>query len=294
MAGFVLSCCSTADMTKDYFEKRDIRYICFHYTISGETYPDDLGVTMSFDTFYKRLSDGEVSITSQVNVDEYTNYFEEFLKQGKDVLHLTLSSGISGTYNSAMIASNELSKKYPDRKLYVVDSRSASSGYGLLMDMLADKRDEGFDIDRLRDYAENSKLNVNHWFFSMDLTSFLRGGRISKTQFRVGRVLNICPLLRVDAEGKLVTAEKIRTKKKTMEAIVSGMEENALDGKHYGGKVFISHSDCYSDAKKLAEMIEARFGNMKEKVKINTIGTVIGSHTGRGTVAVFYVGRKRE
>ena len=186
MSDYVLSCCSTADLTKEHFEARDISYICFHYEMDGKQYPDDLGQTMDFDTFYKAMANGADTKTSQVNVDEFETYFENFLKQGKDILHVCLSSGISGVLNSAMIAKEELSERYPDRKILVVDSLGASSGYGLLMDHLADLRDEGKSLEEVYQWAEENKLKVHHWFFSTDLTFFIKGGRISKTSGFIG------------------------------------------------------------------------------------------------------------
>ena len=232
--------------------------------------------------------------TSQVNVEEYIDYFEPFLKDGKDILHLTLSSGISGTINSANIARDELAAKYPERKIYVVDSLAASAGFGLLMDKLADLRDEGKDIDYIYNWAEEHKLELNHWFFTTDLTYLVRGGRVSKVSGFVGNMLNICPLLNVDLNGKLIARQKIRTKKKVISATVDKMEELAKDGLNYADKVFISNSACYDDARAVADLIEARFPKMKGKVVINSIGTTIGSHTGPGTVALFFWGKKRE
>jgi len=156
MASFILSCCSTADLSREHFEQRDIHYICFHYELDGKQYPDDLGQTIPFDQFYQAMTDGAETRTSQINAEEYTQYFENFLKEGKDVLHLCLSSGISGSINSARLAMEDLTAKYPERKLYIVDSLAASSGYGLLMDKLADLRDEGMDIDQVRDWAEEN------------------------------------------------------------------------------------------------------------------------------------------
>ena len=193
MASFILSCCSTADLSREHFKQRDIRYICFHYELDGKQYPDDLGQSIPFDQFYQAMTDGADTRTSQINAEEYAEYFEGFLKEGKDVLHLCLSSGISGSINSARLAQEELAAKYPDRKLYIVDSLAASSGYGLLMDKLADLRDEGMDIDQLRDWAEENKLNLHHWFFSTDLTFFVKGGRVSKVSGWFGTALKICP-----------------------------------------------------------------------------------------------------
>ncbi|MCF2656974.1 DegV family protein [Lacrimispora saccharolytica] len=294
MSDYVISCCSTADLSKEHFEKIDVHYCCFHYEMDGVQYLDDLGQSMDFDVFYQRMTDGAMTKTSQINADEYEEYFAQFLSQGKDILHLTLSSGISGTFNSANLAKALLEDKYPDRKIYVIDSLAASSGYGLLIDHLAGMRDSGATIDELAAWVEEHKLNLNHWFFSSDLTFFIRGGRISKAAGAVGTVLNICPLMNVDFEGRLIPRYKIRTKKKVIQAIVDKMAEQAEGGTDYSGKCFISHSACEEDAKAVAALVEERFPNLNGRVLINSIGTTIGSHTGPGTVALFFWGKKRE
>lgn len=293
MSNYILSCCSTADLSKEHFEKREIHYICFHFMLDDITYPDDLGQSIPFPEFYQKMADGAMTKTSQVNADEFVEYFRPFLQEGKDILHFTLSSGISGVYNSACIAKDMLSEEFPDRKVYIIDSLAASSGYGLLMDALADKRDEGLDIDALKDWATEHLLNLNHWFFSGDLTFFIRGGRISKTAGTIGNMLNICPLMNVNNEGKLIVREKVRSKKKVIKAIVGKMEELARDGLNYDGKCYISQSACYEDARAVADLIESKFPNLDGKVEINNIGTVIGSHTGPGTVALFFWGQER-
>lgn len=294
MSDYVISCCSTADLSKEHFEKIDVHYCCFHYEMDGVQYSDDLGQSMDFDVFYQRMTDGAMTKTSQINADEYEEYFTQFLSQGKDIIHLTLSSGISGTFNSANLAKALLEDKYPDRKIYVIDSLAASSGYGLLVDHLAAMRDSGATIDELAAWVEEHKLNLNHWFFSSDLTFFIRGGRISKAAGAVGTVLNICPLMNVDFEGRLIPRYKIRTKKKVIQAIVDKMAEQAEGGTDYSGKCFISHSACEEDAKAVAALVEERFPNLNGHVLINSIGTTIGSHTGPGTVALFFWGKKRE
>ncbi len=293
MAEYIISCCSTADLTKEHFEKRDIHYICFHYELDGVQYPDDLGQTMAFDKFYQAMADGTDTKTSQINADEFEEYFEPFLKEGKDIIHICLSSGITGVLNSANLAKETMLEKYPDRKIYIVDSLAASSGYGLLMDKVADLRDGGMGIDELYNWVEENKLNLQIWFFTSDLTFFVKGGRVSKTSGFVGNMLSICPLLNMDVEGRLIPRYKIRTKRKVMEAIVNKMEEFAEGKLEYTGKCYISHSACFDDAKAVAGLIEERFPNMQEKVQIYDIGTTIGSHTGPGTVALFYWGDKR-
>ena len=294
MADFILSCCSTADLAKEHFLARDIKYICFHYELDGVTYADDLGESMSFEDFYNAMANGSDTKTSQVNVSEYEEYFENFLKEGKDVLHVTLSSGISGSNNSANLAKSMLEEKYPDRKIYVVDSLGAASGFGLFMDKLADMRDDGKNIDEIRDWAEENKLKLQHWFFSTDLTFFVKGGRISKASGFFGGMLNICPLMNVNSEGRLIPRFKIRTKKKVIKAIVEQMELNADDGLDYSGKCYICHSACLEDAQAVASLVEEKFPKLNGKVLINSIGTTIGSHTGPGTVALFFWGKERE
>ena len=293
MNDFIISCCSTADLSKEHFEQRSIHYICFHYELDGKQYSDDLGQTMSFDAFYTAMLNGADTKTSQINAEEFEEYFEPFLKEGKDILHLCLSSGITGVVNSANIAKDNLLERYPDRKIYIVDSLAASSGFGLLMDKVADLRDEGMDIDTLHTWTEENKSKLQHWFFSTDLTFFVKGGRVSKTSGFVGNMLNICPLLHVDGEGKLIPKYKIRTKKKVIEAIVEQMKTYADDRLEYADKCYISNSFCYEDARAVADLVEANFPNLKEKVLINDIGTTIGSHTGPGTVALFFWGDER-
>ena len=293
MADYQITCCSTADMPEEFFTRRNIKYVCFHFTMDGVQYPDDLGHSMSFDEFYKRIEGGAMPTTSQVNVDEFIEFFEPILKSGKDILHLSFSSGISGEANSAQIAVGELRARYPERKILALDTLTASGGYGLLIDAVADKRDAGATIDEAYNWARDNRLKVHHWFFSTDLTHFKRGGRISATSAVLGNIFNICPLMNMNYEGKLIPREKIRTKKAVINRIVKKMEECADDGLDYSGKCFITHSACPDDARAVASLIEQKFPKLNGKVMINSIGTVIGSHTGCGTVALFFFGKER-
>ena len=293
MGDYIISACSTADLTKEQFEKFDIKYIYFHYFLDDVQYPDDLGQTMSFDEFYKKMADGSDTRTSQVNVDEFIEFFTPYLEAGKDVLHLTLSSGISGVYNSAMIAKQELEEKFPDRKIIVIDSLCASAGYGLLMAELAEKRDAGATIDELEAWTNANLMKMNHWVLVSDLKYLVKGGRLSKTSGFFGTMLNICPIINVNNEGKLIAREKIRTKKKAIKRLVEIMEEQAEGGLEYSGKCYISQSACMEDARAVADLIEERFTKLNGKVVINSIGTVIGSHTGPGTIALFFWGDER-
>lgn len=291
---YVLSCCSTVDLSKEHLDARGIHYICFHYQLDGKDYIDDLGQTMPLEKFYQAMVDGADTRTAQVNADEYEAFFEGFLRQGLDILHVCLSSGISGTVNSALIAKNNLAAKYPERTVNIVDSLAASSGCGLLMDKLADLRDGGMSLAELTDWVEKNKLRLHHWFFTSDLTFFIKGGRVSKTAGFMGKLLNICPLLNVDYQGRLIPREKIRTKRKVIAAIVEKMVEHADGGTDYADKCYISMSACPDDARAVADLVEQRFPRLNGRVLINSIGTTIGSHTGPGTVALFFWGDERK
>lgn len=293
MNDYILSCCSTADLTKEHFNARGIHYVCFHFAINGEEYIDDLGESMPFDVFYKKIADGAETKTSQVNISEYVDFFTPFLEAGKDIVHVCLSSGISGTINSARNAASILKERYPERTIHIIDSLGASSGYGLLMDTAATKRDEGMSADELAAWIEANRLRLHHWFFSTDLTSYVRGGRISKTAAVFGGLLEICPLLNMDNLGRLIPRAKIRTKKRVIKEIVAKMEQNADDGLDYSGKCFISQSACYDDARAVADLIEERFPKLNGRVQIFSVGTTIGAHTGPGTVALFFWGKER-
>ncbi len=293
MADYVISCCSTADLSQEHFVQRDIHYICFHFFLNDVDYADDLGKSIPFPDFYQAMADGAETRTSQVNVSEFEAYFSKFCEEGKDVLHMTLSSGISGVINSAQSAAELVMERYPGRKIVVLDSLGASSGYGLLMDRLADLRDEGMPFDELCAWAETHRLNLHHWFFSTTLEYYVKGGRISKASGFFGGILNICPLLNMDDLGRLIPREKLRGKKKVIQAIVDRMAEHAEGGENYSGKCYISNSNCYEDARAVADLVEARFPNLNGKVEINWVGTTIGSHTGPGTVALFFWGDER-
>lgn len=294
MQNYVITTCSTADVNPEYLKSRDVEYLPFSFYLDGKEYKDDMGVTMSHRQFYDAMKNGASTSTSQPNVDEIKDFFKPYLEDGKDVIHLMLSSGLSGAMTSAKIAAEELKEEYPNNKVYVVDSLGASSGMAVLVDNMAKLRDEGMGIEELYEWTEENKLNVHHWFFTTDLTYFVKGGRISKVAGWFGTILKICPLLNVDINGKLIPREKIRGKSNVIKQIVKKMEENAFDSLDYNGTCLISHSDAYEDAKAVKDTIEEKFPNLKGKIEINSIGTTIGSHAGPGTVALFFMGKKRE
>lgn len=294
MNNFVLTACSTADLAADVMAERDIPFVCFHYLDGDQSFDDDLGQSVTFEEFYDKMAAGAMPKTSQPSTGDYINLWDPIMAAGNDVLHLTLSSGISGAYQNAVLAQNEMRSRYPERRIEVVDSLGASSGYGLLVEEIADLRDAGATLDEAKQAAEELRTRVHHWFFSTDLTAYVRGGRVSAPSAWVANKLSICPVLNVDREGKLIPRKKIRTKKKSIQELVKQMEDHATDSVLYDGRCEISNSACPEDAAELVAEIEKKFPNLAGKIVVNSIGTVIGSHTGPGTVALFFIGDERE
>ncbi len=293
MNKYMITCSSTVDLSNDFLNKRNIPYVSFHYELNGTYLTDDLGLTVSSKDFYQKMREGVTTKTAQVNAEEYVNFFTPFLKQGYDILHVELSSGLSGSLNSATIAVDMLKEDFPDRKILLVDSLSASAGYGLLVDNLSSLKAEGLSIDELKTWAENNKRKVNHWFYSTDLSYYVKGGRISSTAGFVGSILSLCPVLNVDNLGKLTPQHKVIGKKRAINKVVDQMIELAQDKSDYNGKCFISHADCMEDAMAVAAKIEKAFPKLNGKVEIFDVGTTIGSHTGPGTLALFFFGDHR-
>ncbi|MBE6015101.1 MAG: DegV family protein [Lachnospiraceae bacterium] len=293
MNDYIVSCCTSADLSKEYLKSRNIECLSFHYELDGVQHEDDFGETISYPDFYKAMENGADTRTSQVNQYEYEEYFDKFLSQGKDIIHITLSSGISGSYNSARLAMEVMREKYPDRKIYVVDSLLASSGHGLLADAVADRRDEGMSVDEAYKWVDEFRYYYHAWFFTTDLTFFIKGGRVSKASGFIGGVLNICPLLNMDYMGRLIPRYKIRTKAKVIRQTVDVVIQHMEGGADYQGKCFISHSNCPEDAEAVKKLLEEKVPALKGKIQTFYIGTLIGCHTGPGTVAVFFKGDKR-
>ena len=288
MSDFVIVTDSSADLPASLVQEMGVEVLPLSFTVQGKTYhnyPDDR--EMDPKVFYKMLRDGEMATTSAVNVAEYTATLEPLLQAGKDVLVLAFSSGLSTTYQSSAIAVNDLAERYPGRKIYTVDTLCASLGQGLLVYLAAQEQKKGKSIEEVRDWAEENKLHLCHWFTVDDLHFLKRGGRISAATAVVGTMLSIKPVLHVDDEGHLISMGKARGRNASLTALVDHMEQTATDV----DTVFISHGDCLADAEKVAADVKKRFGT--EKVVINTIGPVIGAHAGPGTVALFFLGTKR-
>lgn len=290
MPDFVILTDSSADLSADMAQKLNVEVLPLGFVLDNQTYrnyPDNR--EMDPHVFYDRLRAGDVATTTALNVAEYTEALEPLLQAGKDVLVLAFSSGLSTTYNSSRLAVEELSAKYPERKLYTVDTLCASLGQGLLVWYAARERDRGHSIEEVRDWLEEHRLNVCHQFTVDDLYFLKRGGRISAATAVVGSMLQIKPVLHVDDEGHLINIGKVRGRQAALKALVDRMEETALDSGSL--TVFISHGDCLEDAQIVADMVKKRFG--VEEVYINYVGPVIGAHSGPGTVALFYAGTER-
>ncbi|WP_028264512.1 DegV family protein [Atopobium fossor] len=293
MSNFIISCCSTADVSEEFLASHSIPYINFNYMLDGTWYKDDFGKSHTPRSMYAKMLAGAEATTSQISVGDYVDFLRPFLAGGNDVLHITLSSGISGTYQSALNAASMLKEEFPNQKLYIVDSICASAGYGLLVSKLANLRDEGVSIDEARTWAEAHKREVQSWFFSTDLRFFVKGGRISKTAGMVGGMLHICPIMHIAPDGSLAVKEKVRTKKRAINRVASLMEETCQNGLNYDGELFISHADCLEDARAVAKLLAQTFPKA-QPAQIFNIGATIGVHTGPGTVATFWWGMPRE
>lgn len=290
MREYVIYTDSSADLDAAMVEELGIDLQPLTFTLDGQTYanwPD--GREISFGDFYKKLRDGGKSSTSQVNVSEFVNSFRPILEAGKDILYLGFSSGLSGTVNSGRIAAEELAADFPDAKIIVVDTLCASLGQGLFIWQAVEEKKKGKTIEELADWAEKTKLKVAHWFTVDDLNFLKRGGRLSGAAAMFGTMLNIKPVLHVDNEGKLIPMDKVRGRKQSLQALVDKMEKTAVDpGDQY---VFISHGDCLEDAEYVAQLVKEKFG--VKNVYINYIGPVIGSHSGPGTIALFFMATSR-
>lgn len=290
---FILSCCSTVDLPYDYMEQRQIPVLPYTYMVDGREYVDDMGRDPeSRPRFYRMLAQGKLPKTSQINEARYADFFEGLLQQG-DVLHLAFTSGQSASVNNAYAAAEELRERYPDRKLVVIDSLCSSSGYGLLVDTVADLRDSGASLEEASEWTMANRNKVHHQFFSSNMTQFHRTGRVSGAAAAVATVLNICPLMRLDAAGAIKAYDKVRGKKRAIAATVDAAAAHAQGREDYDQRMWVCHSQCPEDARMMIEALETRFPKERGRIRLCDIGPVIGSHSGPGTVAVFFMGDER-
>ena len=288
MREFIITVNSTVDLPKEWLEERHVPVLPLKYTIDGETYTDMSGLTAK--EFFQKLREGHMSVTSQINPEEAREMLEPFVKEGKDVLHLGFSSGLSGTCNSMRIAAEELAEDYPEAKIILIDTLCACLGEGLLLYYALKLKEEGKTIDEIAKWAEENKLHVCHNVTVDDLNHLHRGGRVSKTSAVLGTMVQIKPIIIMDDNGCLKVVGKERGRKKSLNKIVD-MAAKQAEG-YENEIIMITHGDCPEDAEYVAKRVQEKMGI--QNIYINNIGTVIGGHTGPGVVAVFCMGDKRE
>lgn len=293
MSTFTLSCESTVDLPFSYVNSRDIPVLFYEYSIDGQPYPDDmLRDPAALPRFYQFLDDGKMSSTSQLNEFDYESFFEAQLQKG-DLLHIAFGSGMTQSVQNAVQAAQTLRQRYPHRRLEVIDSLCSSSGYGLLVDYAADLRDAGRSMDEVIDWVMAHRQRIHHQFYSTRLDFYRRSGRMSGPTAMLATILNICPIMRLDDRGRIIAYGKVRGKVNAVKTTVDTMEAHAEGGRGYTGKCFICHSNCPEDAEKTRDAVRARFPLISGDIRICDIGTIIASHCGPGTVAVFFVGDER-
>ena len=280
---------NTADLPYTYYKEHDMEYMYLTYQLEGVTYGKENELDCK--EFYSKMRNGSMPTTSQVNAEEAKEILRPILEDGYDILHLAFSSGLSGSYNSVRLAAEELREEFPDRKIIVVDSRCASLGEGLFVDKAVTLKEEGKSLEENAAWLEKYKINFCHVFTVDDLFHLHRGGRVSKVAAVVGTMINLKPLLHVDNEGHLVPVSKVRGRKKSLAGLVNMMEERVGSWKDKNTKIFISHGDCQEDAEYVAKLVKEKFGY--DTFLINTIGATIGTHSGPGTVALFFMGDYR-
>ncbi len=290
MRDYVIFTDSCVDYGPEMYEETGVKMDPLTFSLEGKTHanwPD--GRDISFKEFYKKLRSGSQASTSQVNVNEFVESFRKELDDGNDILYLGFSSGLSGTVNSGRIAAEELAEDYPDAKIIVVDTLAASLGQGLLVWHAAKRKKEGQSIDEVAQWVEDNKLNLAHWFTVDDLNFLKRGGRIGSAAAMFGTVLQIKPVMHVDNKGFLVPARKVRGRRQSLNALIEHMEKTAIEPEKQ--TIFISHGDCLDEAEYLAKEIKRKLN--VERVYINYVGPVIGSHSGPGTMALFFLAEER-
>lgn len=290
MGQFKLVTDSTADLPEEYLKEHSVDCVNICYTLGGVTYGRE-GRELDWKEFYAQVRDGQMPTTSQINPDEFREYFEECLQENKEILYLAFSSGLSGTYNNARLTANEIMEEHPDVKIRVVDSLCASMGEGLFVHKAVCMKEAGKTMDEVADWLEEHVQEFVHVFTVDDLNHLFRGGRVSKMTAVVGTIAGIKPILHVDSEGHLIPLSKTRGRKKSLNSLVDYMEEKTRDYAEKNDIVFISHGDALEDAEYVRELIKERFGI--DSFLINRIGPTIGAHSGPGTIALFFMGTSR-
>ncbi len=294
MKKYILTCEATVDIYKEDLEELNVPYINYYYYLDDEMYETNISKDYSYEEFYKGILEGKTPKTTQVNSERFIEFFTPFLEAGNDVVHVTFSSGLSGTNNSANLAAKELNEKYQDNKVYVIDSLNGSVGYGMFIKEIAKrKNEEGFTSEKLIKWIEENKLTVNHWFYTTDISHFIKGGRVGKVEGIIGKRLSICPLMDVSIKGEIIPRYKVIGKKRVFKKAIELMESLAFGGLNYTGKCYVTHANYLEEATKLKNEIENRFLYLEEPVKIYPAGAITASHAGPGAVGIFFFGEKR-
>lgn len=287
---FILSCESTVDLPYSHMAGRNIPVLFYSYTVDSKIYIDNMGRDKkNLELLYSLIDAGHLPSTSQLNEQEYLEFFEPLLEKS-DVLHIAFGSGMTPSVKNAISAAQKLKEKFPQRKLVVIDSLCSCVGYGLLVDSAADMKDSGYSIEQLEEWVLERRMKVHHQFFSTDMTMFRRSGRVSGPAAAVGSILGICPIMHLNEAGKIVAYDKVRGKKNAIDTTIKEII------KHYvaGGQIYIGHSDCYDLACETRDALKKSLPKNTPEIKIVDIGTIIVSHCGRGTVAVFFFGDERK
>lgn len=287
MNKYVIFTDSSSDLTQSIINDPDLFCLQLDVLMEGEESKPNCDVDIK--DFYEKLRNKKNATTSAVNIDKFLSAFEPYLNEGKDLIYLGFSSGLSGTYNAGLVAAKELADKYPERKIYAIDTLAASLGQGLLVYYAVKMKNEGADIEAVRNFIEENKLNLCHWFTVDDLFFLKRGGRVSAVTAIAGTMLSIKPVLHVDNKGRLINVSKARGRKAAIDALFDKMKETAIEPENQ--VIYISHGDALEDAEYLANRIKNEL-NVKEVV-ISYVGPVIGAHSGPGTLALFFIGTER-
>lgn len=291
-APYILSAESTVDLPYEYVTGRNIPVCFYTYTINNRIYEDNMERNPDAEQyFYDQIDAGNIPATSQINYGAYYEYLESLVKKS-DVIHLCFGTGMTSSYNNAVLAAEELRETYPDRKIYVIDTLCSCGGYGMITDDAADKRDEGYSIDELRDWILSRRLNYHHEFFNTDLQYFKRTGRMSGSAATIATVLDIVPSMHLNSAGKIIAYGKVRGLKKELKHIISEMTAHAENGSEYSGKCFINHARSEETALLLRQMIEEAFPKLTD-IRIYKIGSIITAHCGPGTISMYYYGDER-
>jgi DegV family protein with EDD domain len=280
------SCC---DITKDFIEKNQVPYLGLIFNFKGNSLEDDFGATLTHKEFYDEVRKGELPTTSQVNVYRFEEIFKKYILEGFDIIYIAFSSALSGTYSSAVIAKDTILEEFPTADITVIDSRSASMGEGLINYYAYEMMNNGATKEEIVNWVENNKFKVNHWFTVDDLNHLKRGGRVSAASAVIGTILDIKPILHVDDEGRLIPVTKVKGRKKSIRHLAETLKARIVDPENQ--VIGISHGDCIEDAKLLEKLIRDEV--QVRDVLISTVGPAVGSHSGPGTLALFFIGENR-